>query len=62
LKNFFFFGRALLAAVTDEIKANKLADTNLINDLIGFSSESQVSKTKFKVQNGISVYFILDIM
>jgi hypothetical protein len=35
--------RALLAAVTDEIKANKLADTNIINDLLGFSSESQVS-------------------
>ena len=34
--------RALLAAITDEIKANKLADTNIINDLLGFSSESQV--------------------
>ena len=38
-----FSHRALLAAVTDEIKANKLADTNIINDLLGFSSESQVS-------------------
>lgn len=36
------FYRALLAAVTDEIKTNKLADTNIINDLLGFSSESQV--------------------
>jgi hypothetical protein len=34
--------RALLAAVTDEIKANNLADSNVINDLLGFSSESQV--------------------
>ena len=34
--------RALLSAVTDEIKANKLADSNVINDLLGFSSESQV--------------------
>ncbi|CAF4376213.1 unnamed protein product, partial [Adineta steineri] len=34
--------RALLAAVTDEIKANKLANTNIINDLLGFSSESQI--------------------
>jgi hypothetical protein len=33
-----------LAGVTDEIKANKLADTNLINDLLGFSSESQVRR------------------
>jgi hypothetical protein len=33
--------------VTDEIKANKLADTNIINDLLGFSSESQVRKIKF---------------
>jgi hypothetical protein len=35
--------RALLAAVTDEIKTNNLADTNIINDLLGFSSESQVN-------------------
>ncbi|UJR28771.1 hypothetical protein I4U23_009997 [Adineta vaga] len=36
------FLEALLAAVTDEIKANNLADTNIINDLLGFSSESQI--------------------
>ncbi|CAF1159772.1 unnamed protein product [Rotaria sp. Silwood1] len=36
------FLEALLSAVTDEIKANKLADTNIINDLLGFSSESQI--------------------
>ncbi|CAF0814376.1 unnamed protein product [Adineta steineri] len=36
------FLEALLAAVTDEIKANKLANTNIINDLLGFSSESQI--------------------
>lgn len=36
------FLEALLAYVTDEIKANKLADTNIINDLLGFSSESQI--------------------
>ncbi|CAF1457884.1 unnamed protein product [Adineta ricciae] len=36
------FLEALLAAITDEIKANKLADTNIINDLLGFSSESQI--------------------
>ncbi len=41
------YSRALLSAVTDEIKANKLADTNIINDLLGFSSESQVRKIKF---------------
>lgn len=40
-RNYFCY-RALLSAVTDEIKANKLADTNIINDLLGFSSESQV--------------------
>ncbi|CAF3082018.1 unnamed protein product [Rotaria sp. Silwood2] len=36
------FLEALLSAVTDEIKANNLADTNIINDLLGFSSESQI--------------------
>ncbi|CAF1122533.1 unnamed protein product [Rotaria sordida] len=36
------FLEALLAAVTDEIKTNNLADTNIINDLLGFSSESQI--------------------
>lgn len=41
---FVVHSRALLAGVTDEIKANKLADTNIINDLLGFSSESQVRK------------------
>jgi hypothetical protein len=34
----------LLSAVTDEIRANKLAATNIINDLLGFSSESQVRR------------------
>jgi hypothetical protein len=52
-----------LSAVTDEIKANKLADTNIINDLLGFSSESQVSKMKFnlkkKKEDYIIVYYIL---
>jgi ubiquitin C-terminal hydrolase len=36
------FLEALLSAVTDEIRANKLAATNIINDLLGFSSESQI--------------------
>ncbi|CAF3350876.1 unnamed protein product [Rotaria socialis] len=36
------FLEALLAAVTDEIKANKLADSNIIEDLLSFSSESQI--------------------
>lgn len=31
--------------MTDEIKTNKLADTNIINDLLGFSSESQVNRS-----------------
>jgi hypothetical protein len=44
MKVLCFFYRALLSAVTDEIRANKLADTNIINDLLGFSSESQVRR------------------
>jgi hypothetical protein len=44
------FCRALLAAVTDEIKTNNLADTNIINDLLGFSSESQVGKNKISLE------------
>lgn len=38
----------MLSAVTDEIKTNKLADTNIINDLLGFSSESQVRKKEIQ--------------
>jgi hypothetical protein len=50
LKKFVFspYYRALLSAVTDEIRANKLADTNIINDLLGFSSESQVRRREGK--------------
>ncbi|CAF0783440.1 unnamed protein product [Didymodactylos carnosus] len=36
------FLEALLSAITEEIKINKLADTNIISHLLGFSSESQI--------------------
>ncbi len=44
--------------MTDEIKANKLADTNIINDLLGFSSESQVRRKKGSLEKDLYFYEI----